>query len=100
MFWCMFACDITAFFCDILQICTDGQVFHSVNVMRIRALTCVLLQHSKIWTQNPSKATSWGFNSPSRHQSKVRKYNKLRCFISVIPPCSFPALEGWCMLGV
>ena len=35
-----------------------------------------------------------------KRQSKVRKYNKLRCFISVIPPCSFPALEGWCMLGV
>jgi hypothetical protein len=53
MFWCMFACDITAFYCDILQNCTDGQAFHSVNVMRIRALTCGLLQHSKIWTQNP-----------------------------------------------
>jgi hypothetical protein len=53
MFWCMFACGITAFYCDILQNCTGGQVFHSENVMRIRALTCGLLQHSKIWTQNP-----------------------------------------------
>jgi hypothetical protein len=35
-----------------------------LNVMRIRALTCGVLQHSKIWTQNPSKATSWGSTPP------------------------------------
>src|SRR6266567_8972713 len=99
MFWCMFACDITAFCCDILQNRTDGHVFHSVNVMRIRALTCGLLQHSKIWTQNPSKATSWGFNSPSRHQPKCSKSNKLHCFVSVIPLCSFFALGGLVHVG-
>ena len=60
MFWCMFACDITAFYCDILQNCTGGQVFHSLNVMRIRALTCGLLQHSKIWTQNPPALAAVG----------------------------------------
>jgi hypothetical protein len=37
--------------------------------MRIRALTCSLLQQSRFWIQNPSEATPWGFDSPSRHQS-------------------------------
>jgi hypothetical protein len=68
-FWCMFASDVTASHCDILQSRTGAQIFCCVWVMRIRALMCSLLQDSKIWTQNPSKATSWGFNSPSRHQS-------------------------------
>ena len=99
MFWCMFACDITAFYCDILQYCTGGQVFHSLNVMRIRALTCGVLQHSKIWTQNPPSSLSWGFDSPSRHQSNVSKFNKLRCFISVISLCSFLALGGLMHVG-
>src|SRR5215469_2581942 len=94
MFWCMFACTITAFYCDILQNCTDGQVFHSVNVMRIRALTCGLLQHSKIWTQNPPSSLSWGFDSPSRHQYKACKFNELRCYISAIPLRPFLALGG------
>ena len=100
MFWCMFACDITAFYCNILQNRTNRQVFHSVNVMRIRALTCGLLQHSKIWTQNPPTLQSWGFNSPSRHESKCSNSNKLHCFVSVIPLARFLPLEGWCMLGV
>jgi hypothetical protein len=71
-----------------------------VWVMRIRALTCGLLQHSQVWTQNPPSSFSWGFDSPSRHQSKVSKSNKLAL---VIPPFHFAPflpLEGWCMLGV
>jgi len=68
MFWCMFASDATAISCDILQNRSGEHVFYYVYVMRIRALTCSLLQHSKIWTQNPSIARSWGFAPPSRHQ--------------------------------
>jgi hypothetical protein len=64
MFWCMFACDITAFYCDILQNPTDGHVFHSVNVLPIHALTCGLLQHSKIWTQNPPALAAMGVRPP------------------------------------
>lgn len=64
MFWCMFACDITAFNCDLLQSCTGGQGFHSVNVMRIRALTCAYLQHFGVWTQTPPESLPWGFDSP------------------------------------
>ena len=99
MFWCMFACDISAFCCDILQNCLDGLAFHSVNVMRIRALTCGLRQHSEIWTQNPPSSLSWGFDSPSRHQSKASKSNKLRCSISAISLCSFPAIRGLVHVG-
>jgi hypothetical protein len=71
-----------------------------LNVIPIRALTCGLLQHSKIWTQNPPSSLSWGFDSPSRHQSKVSKYNKLRCLCSSFHFAPFLALEGRCMLGV
>src|SRR6516165_6159769 len=99
MFWCMLACGITAFYCDILQNCTGGQVFHSENVMRIRALTCGLLQHSKIWTQNPSKATSWGLNSPSRHQYNVSKCNNLHGSSCAVPLCSFLPLGGLVHVG-
>jgi hypothetical protein len=67
-FWCMLAFDITAYYCDFLQNCTGRQVSHSVNVMRTRALTCGLLQHSGFWTQNPPIARSWGFDPPSRHR--------------------------------
>ena len=29
-------------------------------------------------TQNPPEATPWGFDSPSRHQDKFQKMNKLQ----------------------
>jgi hypothetical protein len=67
MFWCMFACDVTAIYCDILQNQNRTQVSNSVQVMRIHALTCNLLQASKDWTQNPPESFPWGFDSPSRH---------------------------------
>jgi hypothetical protein len=67
--------------------------------MRIRALTCGLLQHSKIWTQNPSKATSWGLNSPSRHQYNVSKCNNLHGSSCAVPLCSFLPLGGLVHVG-
>ena len=67
MFWCMFAFDVTAIYCDILQNRNGAQVFYSVQVMRIRALTCGLLQHSEIWTQNPPPSLAYEFDSRSRH---------------------------------
>lgn len=67
MFWCMLACDITPLYCDILRNCIGGQVFDCMNVMRIRALTCGLLQFSKIWTQNPPPSLAYEFDSRSRH---------------------------------
>jgi hypothetical protein len=67
MFWCMLAFDIAADCCDFLQNCTGGQVFHSVNVMRTRALACGLLQHSRFWTQNPPPSLAYEFDSRSRH---------------------------------
>jgi hypothetical protein len=36
--------------------------------MRIRALTCDLLQNSKFWTQNPPTLAVMGVRPPSRHQ--------------------------------
>jgi hypothetical protein len=93
MFWCMFACDITAFYCDILQDCSGGQVFHSVNVMRIHALTCGLLQDSGIWTQNPPIARSWGFDPPSRHQISSFRMCSLRSAVFFVPKLC-PKLTG------
>src|SRR5271155_5009625 len=29
-------------------------------------------------TQNPPRATSWGFDPPSRHQDKIHKMNRLQ----------------------
>jgi hypothetical protein len=72
MFWCMFVSDITAIYRDILQCLTGAQTFHSLYVMRICALTCSLLQQSMQRTQNPPRATSWGFDPPSRHQDNKR----------------------------
>ena len=100
MFWCMFAVDITASLCDILQSRSGAQIFCHVWVMRIRALTCGLLQHSEVWTQNPPSSLSWGFDSPSRHQPKVSKYNKLRHLYPSSHFAPFLPMEGWCMLGV
>jgi hypothetical protein len=92
MFWCMFACDITAFYCDILQDCSGGQVFHSVNVMRIHALTCGLLQDSGIWTQNPPIARSWGFDPPLPAPNKYNRINGLqwvrRKALKMYPKCT------------
>jgi hypothetical protein len=65
----MFACDVTAIYCDILQNCTGGQVFHSVSVMRIRAVTCGLLQHSQIWTQNPPILSN-SFNFSAQYEKR------------------------------
>ena len=67
MFWCTFASDGTASYCNILRNRNGVQVFHPVEVMRIRALTCGVLQHSKIWTQNPPPSLAYEFDSRSRH---------------------------------
>ena len=101
MFWCTLACDLTAFCCDILQNCTGGQVFHSVNVMRIRALTCGLLQHSKDWTQNPSTLAVNGGSTPAPG-TNLRSANPIN-YAVLFPSFHFGpflSLEGWCMLGV
>jgi hypothetical protein len=71
MFWCMFASDVTAIYCDILQNRIGGQVFHSVNVMRIRALMCGLLLHSGIWTQNPPALAAMGVRPPLPAPNKL-----------------------------
>jgi len=55
MFWCMLASDDTAMYCDILQNRNGAQVFYDVCFMRIRAVTCDLLQHLEIWTQNKTR---------------------------------------------
>ena len=88
MFWCMHVFDITARFCDFLQSCTGGDVSHSVNLMRSRALACGLLRHPKIWTQNPPSSLSWGFNSPSRHHRINKLEPKLGsgCGLETSPP--------------
>jgi hypothetical protein len=67
MFWCMFAADVNAIYCDVLLNRNGAQVFHSVIVMRIHASTCGLLQHSEIWTQNPPPSLAYEFDSRSRH---------------------------------
>jgi hypothetical protein len=72
MFWCMLASDITAIYCDILQNLNGSHVFYYVCPMRISALKCSVLQPSKDWTQNPSEAIPWGFDSPSRHHLKYQ----------------------------
>jgi hypothetical protein len=64
MFWCMLASDITAICCDILQNLYGSHVFYYVCPMRIRALTCGLLPHSKIWTQNPPTLAVMGVRPP------------------------------------
>jgi hypothetical protein len=94
MFWCMLGFDDNAIYCDMLQDRDVVQGFYSVHLMRSHALTCSLLQHTRFWTQNPSKAASWGFNSPSRHQPKVSKCNRLHCFLSAITRRSSLAIGG------
>ena len=39
--------------------------------MRSSAIQCKSLQKRKILTQNPPRATSWGFDPPSRHQLTI-----------------------------
>ena len=51
-------------------------------------------------TQNPPSFGSWGFDPPSRHQTKASKFNRLRDPISVISLRAFLAAGGRCMFGV
>jgi hypothetical protein len=37
-------------------------------VMLRLASPCDAVQNTEKWTQNPPRATSWGFDPPSRHQ--------------------------------
>jgi hypothetical protein len=86
MFWCMFASDVTAIYCDILQNRNGAQVFYYVYVMRIRALACSLLQYSKDWTQNPPPSLAYEFDSRSRHH-----YNQqLRAKSQNVSPVKHP----------
>src|SRR5271165_5784605 len=67
--------------------------------MRIRALTCSVLQSSRDWTQNPSEATPWGFNSPSRHhfvRHIILSFIRLRrsIMLLVLGPSGWLAQEG------
>ncbi len=64
MFWCMFRLDLNANQCDIMQDRNCGQVLYSVQIMRISAFTCGLLQQSEIWTQNPPTVAVMGVRPP------------------------------------
>ena len=57
--------------CFLVQLGARGYVLVSVAVnrlMRLYAIQCKSLQNAKKLTQNPPRATSWGFAPPSRHQ--------------------------------
>jgi hypothetical protein len=62
MFWCMFAFDVIAIYCDILQNRDAMQAFYSVHPMPSHALACGFLQHSEIWTQNPVRIACFAFD--------------------------------------
>src|ERR1039458_1700400 len=64
MLWCMFATDVTAIYCDILQNLNGAHVFYYVCFMRISALTCSVLQSSNDWTQNPPALAAMGVRPP------------------------------------
>jgi hypothetical protein len=50
------------------------------RVMRLSATGCKTMQNRKLLTQNPPRATSWGFDPPSRHQHKSTIINYLPSF--------------------
>jgi hypothetical protein len=69
----------------------------------VYAKLCDRLQRAAKPQKTDSKSVGGNFmgvRPPSRNQSKVSKLNELRCFISVIPLCSFLALGGLVHVGV
>src|ERR1700691_898585 len=47
-------------------------------------------------TQNPPRATSWGFDPPSRHQDKLHQMNRLQRPKPLDPRGFFMLKNRWC----
>ena len=54
-----------------IAISIDGVCVAYKRDMHILARACDALQNPTKRTQNPSEATPWGFNSPSRHHHNL-----------------------------
>jgi hypothetical protein len=77
-FWWLFVVDFSAFRCDALQMGRPLEVNEINRLMRVFAADCNSVQNGKILTQNPPRATSWGFDPPSRHQTYGFRINEIR----------------------
>src|SRR5271154_1263437 len=93
--WCMFSVDFRATLCNILPEQTILYLSYFKCFMRILAIYCDIMQFAENRTQNPPRATSWGFDPPSRHQY----LNLLESFGSLNYRLPVRGLEGGRFVG-